>query len=572
MVRWFNPVQLAATGLKTLISTIFGSFSDKREIQALADQPPYYDFSEREDLWLDYISDLGDGFNPTFTLASLLAQESITINGQELPRGKILMMGGDEVYPTPEMEEYKNRLQGPYNAAFPWRQDENKDDKPRLFAIPGNHDWYDGLTNFTRLFCQGRALGNWLTEQKRSYFALKLPHNYWLVAIDIQLESDIDEPQKQYFRQLAKNHFQSGDKVILCTAEPAWVYASLRQKRNNSEKDKAEARLHYFIDHVLRGAYENFYNKDIRISAILTGDLHHYSRYETTSYNPDDATAQLVTAGGGGAFMHLTHFLKNNIDNGHGFQGILKHCYPSKGHSRQLAWRNLLFPFYNWDMSLLLAAIYLLFVWLMQSATCGTFMVELSQMATTITHAWMYLGMIWEVLRFAPLIFILNILLVVGIYLFTDISTGRHGWNRLAGLAHAAAHFLSIYFLLWIFARLNLHYGDMAPDGFGQILVFIAEFLVSGFFVSGMIFGIYLWVSTLFFNSHPTEASSSFRHQGHKNFLRIQIGKDGLTLYPIGMNKVVTDWENQPKDSGNDTFYGSKIEYTLIEKVPIKIP
>ena len=46
---------------------------------------------------------------------------------------------------------------------------------PDMYALPGNHDWYDGLTSFMRLFCQGGWVGAWRTRQRRSYFAVKLP-------------------------------------------------------------------------------------------------------------------------------------------------------------------------------------------------------------------------------------------------------------------------------------------------------------------------------------------------------------------------------------------------------------
>src|SRR3954469_2139874 len=34
MVRWFDPVQLAGTALQVIVSSFFGAYSDKREIQA----------------------------------------------------------------------------------------------------------------------------------------------------------------------------------------------------------------------------------------------------------------------------------------------------------------------------------------------------------------------------------------------------------------------------------------------------------------------------------------------------------------------------------------------------------
>src|SRR5690606_1693852 len=201
MVNWYDPKQLAFTAVKTVISGIFGNFADRREMQAALDPGvEYFDYSDRPELWVDFISDLGDGFNSTYTLAHLMAQEQLDLDGHLLKRGNILIMGGDQVYPTPELKEYNNRLKGPYNAAFPWIEGDK--DRPSLFALPGNHDWYDGLTNFLRLFCQGRSLGNWHSKQRRSYFALKLHHDYWLWGIDVQLNADIDYPQLCYFKEI----------------------------------------------------------------------------------------------------------------------------------------------------------------------------------------------------------------------------------------------------------------------------------------------------------------------------------------------------------------------------------
>ena len=94
-----------------------------------------------------------------------------------LPRGQLLVLGGDEVYPAASTEGYENRLEGPWRAALPWTPPLDPDDPahPRLYAVPGNHDWYDGLTGFLRMFGQGRWIGGWRTRQTRSYFAVQLP-------------------------------------------------------------------------------------------------------------------------------------------------------------------------------------------------------------------------------------------------------------------------------------------------------------------------------------------------------------------------------------------------------------
>src|SRR5207244_3464111 len=104
-------------------------------------------------------------------IASLLAQPNVKIGNDELPRGKLLVMGGDEVYPTASASDYAKRTSTPYWAAFPKLRPGEK--HPLLYAIPGNHDWYDGLTAFLAFFCRiDRPVhfGGYETRQRRSYF------------------------------------------------------------------------------------------------------------------------------------------------------------------------------------------------------------------------------------------------------------------------------------------------------------------------------------------------------------------------------------------------------------------
>ena len=91
-----------------------------------------------------------------------------------------------------------------------------------LLAIPGNHDWYDGLTNFVRIFCQDGFVGGWKTRQRRSYFAARLPHGWWLWGVDIQFDTYIDKPQLDYFRAAGAG-MKAGDRVILATGKPSWM-------------------------------------------------------------------------------------------------------------------------------------------------------------------------------------------------------------------------------------------------------------------------------------------------------------------------------------------------------------
>ena len=565
MVNWYNIKQLASTGVKTVISGIFGNFADRREMQAAlsteATPPP--DFSDRTELWIDYVSDLGDGFNSTYTVAHLLAQSEVDVNDDKLKRGDILVMGGDAVYPTPEADEYRNRLQGPYNAAFPWI---SKEAAARLFVLPGNHDWYDGLTNFLKLFCQGRSLGNWLTEQQRSYFAIKLPFDYWLLGIDVQLNADIDLPQISYFRKIAEKEFKPETKIILCTAEPSWVFKSW------NKKDKSHSRIQFFIERVLLGKDCDYHdkNKDIHIAAIVTGDLHHYSRYEASLHA--GLKTQLITAGGGGAFTHPTHLLKESMAiNDEGGQATLKASFPSFAQSKGLAWRNLIFPYYSPSMVLFLGFFHLFTTWFLQSGNPEgrTFMELASKLPMQFDQLGEFFMLIVKSIRHSPSVVLLNLLLLYGLVLFTDTVTGKGKLNYLAGFGHGVVQVISLYVLIWVFSIINLGGLNMGVNRLDQVGLLTLEMGIGGGLVSAFIFGVYLLVSVLVLKIHPTEAFSSFRWTGYKNFLRIHVHKNGVSIYPIGIKKVVKNWRDVGPPE-KPSFTGDKIEYSLIDG-PIKL-
>ena len=218
-VRWLDPSILARAGVEVAVSSTFGKFADKREIQTQPQGPPVFDYSRDGDVWIDYLSDTGDGWFATQTMAWVCAQPSLTVGESDLPRGKVLLLGGDQVYPTAGPEAYEDRFKGPFAAALPRSQPGHE---PDMFSLPGNHDWYDGLVSFLRLFCSNQWIGGWRTRQRRSYFALNLPNKWRIWAIDIQLDTYIDDVQLQYF---ADQKIGPGDKIILLTAKPSWIAA-----------------------------------------------------------------------------------------------------------------------------------------------------------------------------------------------------------------------------------------------------------------------------------------------------------------------------------------------------------
>ena len=267
-VGWFSPASLFQTGRNALVTAVLGERTGRREILAALDRPPgpqapglalradgYYDHRDEAEeqggvLWIDYLADLGDGFNATHSIAWLVGRDHVFLNpdgtplpqpmppavDQEvsaetagpgrvaLPAGRILVLGGDETYPYASQDNYLARTVGPYFAARPWGSVDpgarTSEGRRFLYAIPGNHDWYDGLGSFVRQFCQpGRWIGCWQVQQRRSYFSLRLPHGYWLWGLDTATDGDIDPPQLAYFQQQAAL-IGEGDQLILAVRTP----------------------------------------------------------------------------------------------------------------------------------------------------------------------------------------------------------------------------------------------------------------------------------------------------------------------------------------------------------------
>ena len=306
MVRWLGPRGLSATAMQVLLSTIFGAYSDKRDIQAALKQPAESDFSATDSMWFDFLADTGDGFNPTFTTASLVAADEIVLDhdGETIvtERGPLLLLGGDLAYPAATPTQFTQRFLGPMQLAFP--PSAAGDDPPTMIACAGNHDWYDGLTTFLRLFCEGKRIGGWRTEQTRSYFAIKLPQRWWIFGIDLAFDFFIDAPQMDFFRQVATEQLQPGDRVILVNHRPSWLFVGLGEHKLYTHQSTAN--LQEFERTI-------FHDNGIEVPLVLAGDIHHYNRYGSA-----EGDQVRITAGAGGTFLHPTDYLRDRVRLAHG--------------------------------------------------------------------------------------------------------------------------------------------------------------------------------------------------------------------------------------------------------------
>ena len=520
MVPWLAPWFLVGAGHEVNESGRFARYTDKREVEAGLPTalyeprdvensdvvlPPYDDTSYRDengDLWIDFASDVGEGFSPTYAVAWLLSRPRLKlIHGEatyETKRGRIFVLGGDQVYPSASWDRYRDRFVGPYTAALPWVEEEGR--APHLFAIPGNHDWYDGLTGFMRVFCAGAWVGGWRTRQRRSYFAFRLSDRWWLWATDIQFDTYLDGPQLDYFRAAAGSLGQ-GDRVILVTAKPSWVGVDAR--KTELMATGSWETLSYVEEELIasRGA---------KVALTITGDKHHYSRYVAAG---GQLPEQRITAGGGGAHTSATHGLPPTVDLPlYGSETAVRYdlvddvLSPTAEESKRM--RNRIVP---------------------QVLSVGT-------MGAFIAGLYLLIAFLMDVHVIAGIA--VSVALAGSLVVFAKAKQPAGRLEALAlGIPHAAAHVggvlllrLADFPLLWI------------------------PFL--GYLIGLTIFGLYLLLANIAdANQHATEIFGGLVSAEYKNFLRLRLKSDeSLTIYPVGIKRP-PEWALRPEGARDSPWF-----------------
>lgn len=260
------------------------------------------------DLWIDFVADTGDDVSVSAAVGRLLVGTYELAGEGVLPRGEVLMLGGDTAYPVATVREITRRLLDPWNEVFRAADD----GKTRvLLAIPGNHDWYDGLDGFARL-CQAPcdferavdeeeaqnprtsafplldwaeaftrgvarpkpnaiALYGYVPVQRASYFRLPLGPGLEVFAVDRQLRQ-VDPRQVSFF-----GYPRTRARVVFLP-DPVRAWGEIQP----SGHDTIRA-----LD----------INPGDGPNLIMSGDIHHYERSQ-------EGPSTHVVAGGGGAFLH----------------------------------------------------------------------------------------------------------------------------------------------------------------------------------------------------------------------------------------------------------------------------
>ncbi|KAF5740703.1 Calcineurin-like metallo-phosphoesterase superfamily protein isoform 1 [Tripterygium wilfordii] len=467
MVPWYSgtSADLFKTVFDLLVSvTVFVGRFDMRMMQAAMSKVEegahegdlYYDhLSEKEDLWFDFMADTGDGGNSSYTVAYLLAQPSIRVSKGDsvlnLPRGDLLLIGGDLAYPNPSAFTYERRLFRPFEYALQppsWYKPEQVAAKkpellhlgvselkryegPQCFIIPGNHDWFDGLHTFMRYICHKSWLGGWFMPQKKSYFALQLPKKWWIFGLDLALHNDIDVYQFKFFSELTMKKVGENDSVIIVTHEPNWLL-------DWYWNDVSGNNVSHLICDYLKG----------RCKVRVAGDLHHYMRH---SYVPSDGPANvqhLIVNGCGGAFLHPTHVF-SDFKKYHGTSFESRAAYPSFEDSSRIALGNILkFRKKNWQFDFIGGIIYFVLVF---STFPQCNLNHILQADTFSGHLGSFFGTVWNafiyVLEYSYVSLAGVIILLIAAISFVPSKVSRKK-QVIIGVLHVSAHLAAALILM----------------------------------------------------------------------------------------------------------------------------
>lgn len=288
-------------------------------------------YADRDEVSFFVLGDPGEGDDSQYHVLRPLQARSEGID--------FTYIVSDVIYPAGDALDYHDNFFWPYrNLPGP------------IYAIPGNHDWYDGLHGFMTLLCGAdpdlrpparleKHLGKrafldltWRepsevmqdeleamqklrpepSGQPASYFAIELKEVV-LVGLDTGIQAEIDKDQGDWLKKISK---LSKDKILL-TGKPLIVDASKKTTKIAGSKEDT-----------VNAIVEDPANRYI---AVIGGDIHNFQRYP--AQQADGRVVQHIISGAAGAYTKATHKIEKATLDRCGCEEKDFRCYPRRGDS-----------------------------------------------------------------------------------------------------------------------------------------------------------------------------------------------------------------------------------------------
>jgi calcineurin-like phosphoesterase family protein len=340
---WLNPKPLWRSRNDRLIRWLGDDPTNRRRVEWMegrraANPELLVDYADRDPISFLVMGDTGEGDDSQYAVVRPLLSQA--------KDAAFLFICSDVIYPAGGADEYLEKFFHPYDRF-----------RGPIHAVPGNHDWYDGLTGFMRWFCgveepppsrrpKQRFLSKlwwrdllWQSPPEPSQDTLaeiaekyplskqraRQPGPYLaidaglvrLVGIDTGVCGGIDKQQAEWLLDVSR-----GPKPkILLTGKPIYVDGDHHPGPIEGSDTT--------VDDIVTDPDHNYI-------AAIGGDIHNYQRYPVEL--DDGRTILYLVSGGGGAFMHQTHTIDNldRLPEEHRLKGMTEsklRLYPRRGHS-----------------------------------------------------------------------------------------------------------------------------------------------------------------------------------------------------------------------------------------------
>jgi uncharacterized membrane protein HdeD (DUF308 family) len=279
----------------------------RNEYGATADDPSFFrvgpdGLAEAKDFSFVVIGDTGEG-----DASQHILRDQLIFVGQK-PDVKFLVVSSDVIYPSGAMKDYEPKFYLPFKGFH----------KP-IYAVPGNHDWYDALEAFNANFLEPkaartalrarRAIDRGLTTttearidgmvreaerlrgeyqirvagQRTPYFEI-LTDQFSLVVVDTGILRKVDDDQLAWLDKALERGHDRFKMAIL--GHPLYVAS-----RYQGDDDEDFAKVHTVL-------------KKHNVNVAMAGDTHNFEYYKVDDPSSGRSMYHFVN-GGGGAYLSI---------------------------------------------------------------------------------------------------------------------------------------------------------------------------------------------------------------------------------------------------------------------------
>ena len=241
--------------------------------------------------------------------ASQLVLKDQILEVSNKPEVKFVVLSSDIVYPSGAMHDYERKFFMPFKGV-----------KKPIYAIPGNHDWYDALDAFVATFYTPQAAKLAIEARVRSDLKLTSTTNKTIDGLITQAAYLRKEYRVPVGFQTAPYFQVSNDYFVFLTIDTG-VLRRVDDLQLAWIKSVLEASKGKYVMAVLGhpfyaiGEYQGNMNPDFRalhellraykVPLIMAGDTHDLEYYKEPPQNNDGHTMHHFVNGGGGAYLSM---------------------------------------------------------------------------------------------------------------------------------------------------------------------------------------------------------------------------------------------------------------------------